>query len=119
MVDLVIIYGIAVLAIQCDCAGRATMLTRLGFDRGSQWTYSCYMLHLPVATVVLTFGGRYLEPALPGGRLALIPAALIVLAIGSRLSLRYFETPMRRALNEAYDSRVASAAPAVATGTPQ
>ena len=27
MVDLVIIYGIAVLAIQCDCTGRATTLT--------------------------------------------------------------------------------------------
>ena len=107
MLDLVVIYVIAVLAIQCDCAGRASTLTRLRLDRGAEWTYSCYMLHLPVATVILTFGARYVEPALPGGRLALIPVALVVLAIGSVLSLRFFETPMRRALNEAYDRRIA------------
>lgn len=116
MVDLVIIYGIAVLAIQCDCTGRATMLTRLGLDRGAEWTYSCYMLHLPVATVVLTLGARYVEHALPGGRLSLIPVALVVLAIGSWLSLRYFETPMRRLLNDVYDRRVMRAAPATAMG---
>jgi peptidoglycan/LPS O-acetylase OafA/YrhL len=115
MADLLIIYAIAVLAIQSDCAGRATTLTRLGLDRGSPWTYSCYMLHLPIATVVLTFGARYLEHALPGGRLALIPVALLLLAPASLLSLRYFETPMRRYLNEAYDRRTAPRQPAVVT----
>jgi peptidoglycan/LPS O-acetylase OafA/YrhL len=108
-----------VLAIQCDCAGRATTLTGLGLDRGAEWTYSCYMLHLPVATVILTFGARYVEHVLPGGRLALIPVALVVLAIASVLSLRYFETPMRRALNDAYDRRVARAGSVVATGAPR
>ncbi|MDB5616825.1 acyltransferase [Tardiphaga sp.] len=119
MVDLLIIYVIAVLAIQCDCANRATTLMRLGLDRGSQWTYSCYMLHLPVATVILTFGARYLEPYLPGGRLTLIPVALMVLAFGSVLSLRYFETPVRRYLNDAYDRRVGRQMPAAVTDIPR
>ncbi len=119
MVDLIVIYAIAMLAIQCDCAGRATTLTRLGLDRGAELTYSCYMLHLPVATVILTFGARYLAPHLPGGRLALIPLALVVLAIASVLSLRYFETPVRRYLNDAYDRHGGRRAPAVAADASQ
>ena len=31
---------------------RETLLSRLRFDRWSPLTYSCYMLHIPVATVV-------------------------------------------------------------------
>ena len=75
----------------------------LRFDRWSSLTYSSYMLHVPVATVVLTFGSRYLEPVLPGGKLALVPFAMVVLAAGSMLSLRMFENPLRRYLNDAYD----------------
>lgn len=106
MADLVVIYAIAGLAIQRDCAGRGTLLTRFGFDRWSSLTYSCYMLHIPVATIVLTLGARYLAPQLPGGRLTLIPVAVVVLAIASRFSLRWFETPMRRYLNDAFDRHV-------------
>ncbi|MDB5504153.1 MAG: hypothetical protein JWR89_4055 [Tardiphaga sp.] len=106
MLDLLAIYAIAVLAIQCDCAGRGTLLTRFGLDRWSQLTYSCYMLHIPIATIVLTFGARYLAPNLPGGRLALLPIAVVVLAIASQLSLRRFETPMRRYLNDVFDRHV-------------
>jgi peptidoglycan/LPS O-acetylase OafA/YrhL len=106
MLDLLVIYAIAVLAIQCDCAGRGTLLTKFGFDRWSQLTYSCYMLHIPIATIVLTFGARYLAPYLPGGRLALLPVAVVVLAIASRLSLHRFETPMRRYLNDLFDRHV-------------
>jgi peptidoglycan/LPS O-acetylase OafA/YrhL len=109
MADLVVIYAIAVLAIQCDCAGHGTMFTRLGFDRGAPFTYSCYMLHLPVATVILTFGARSLQPYGPDGRLILIPVALAVLALVSGVSLRRFETPVRRFLNDAYDRRVGHA----------
>ena len=103
MLDLVVVYGIAVLAIHCDCADRPTLLTRLGVDRWSSLTYSCYMLHIPVATIILTFGARFLAPHLPGGKLALIPVALAVLAIASVVSLRWFETPLRHALNNWLD----------------
>ncbi len=102
-VALLMIYAIALLAIHHDCAGQSTLFSRLGFERWSDLTYSSYMLHIPVATVVLTLASRYLAPILPGGKLALLPVAIVVLAILSVLSLRYFETPMRRALNDLYD----------------
>jgi len=108
MVDLLVIYTIAILAIQCDCTGRNTLLTWLRLDRWSPLTYSCYMLHIPVATAVLTFGARYLAPHLPGGRLALLPLAAVVLAVASQLSLRWFETPMRHYLNAVFDRHVAA-----------
>jgi peptidoglycan/LPS O-acetylase OafA/YrhL len=102
MLALALVYAMAVLAIQHDCAGKATVFSALGFDRWSDLTYSSYMLHIPIATVVLSFGAK-LAPALPGGRLTLVPLAIAVLAAASVLSLRYFETPMRRLLNDAYD----------------
>lgn len=104
-VALLMVYAIALLAIHHDCTGQATLFAKLGFERWSDLTYSSYMLHIPVATVVLTLASRYLAPVLPGGKLALLPVAIIVLAMLSVLSLRYFETPMRRALNDLYDRR--------------
>ncbi|MDB5563855.1 MAG: hypothetical protein JWP84_421 [Tardiphaga sp.] len=103
MAALAVIYVIAVVAIQNDCAGRQTLFSKLGFDRWSSLTYSSYMLHIPVATIVLTFASRYLAPVLPGGKLTLVPVAMVVLAAASVLSLRKFENPMRRYLNDAYD----------------
>ncbi len=102
-VALLLIYAIALLAIHHDCTGQTTLFSRLGFERWSDLTYSSYMLHIPVATIVLTLASRYLAPVLPGGKLALLPVAIIMLAVLSVLSLRYFETPMRRALNDLYD----------------
>jgi peptidoglycan/LPS O-acetylase OafA/YrhL len=63
------------------------------------------MLHIPVATIILTFGSRLLSPALPDARLTLLPVAVAILALASVLSLRYFETPLRRYLTEAFDRR--------------
>jgi peptidoglycan/LPS O-acetylase OafA/YrhL len=106
MAALVAIYAIAVLAIQADGAGRETLMSRLGFDRWSPLTYSCYMLHIPVATVIITLGSRLLSFSSPNERLILAPAAVIVLAFASIVSLRAFETPLRRYLTEAYDRRI-------------
>jgi peptidoglycan/LPS O-acetylase OafA/YrhL len=107
MAALVVVYAIAILAIQSDMTGTSTLLTRLRLDRGSVYTYSCYMLHIPVATIVLTLGSRNLV-AFPEARLALLPAAIAVLAVASILSYRLFETPLRRSLNSAYDRHFAS-----------
>jgi peptidoglycan/LPS O-acetylase OafA/YrhL len=119
MTALVAIYVIAVLAIQSDCAGRSTLFSKLGFDRWSSLTYSCYMLHIPVATIVLTFGTRLLAPALPDARLILLPAAVAILALASVLSLRYFETPLRRYLTDAYDRRFTPTASAPTISSPE
>lgn len=96
------IYIIAVLAIHCDCAGRDTLMTRLNIARGSPFTYSCYMLHIPVATVVITLGGRLISGG-PERELLLLPVAIAVLTAASIISYRYFETPARNALNETFD----------------
>jgi peptidoglycan/LPS O-acetylase OafA/YrhL len=109
MAALVAIYAIAVLAIQPDCAGRSTLFSQLGFDRWSSSTYSCYMLHIPVATIVLTFGSRLLSPAWPDAKLMLGPLAVVALAAASVASLHYFETPLRRYLTGAFDRRFAPA----------
>ncbi len=112
-VALLAIYAIALLAIHHDCTGQTTLFSKLGFERWSDLTYSSYMLHIPVATLVLTLAARYLAPSLPSGKLVLLPVAIAVLAVLSVLSLRYFETPLRRALNDLYDrqfsTRVAKA----------
>jgi len=104
MAALLAVYAIAMLAVQADCAGRETLLSRLRFDRWSPLTYSCYMLHIPVATVIITFGSRLLSLS-PHERLVLAPVAIIVLAFASVASLRTFEAPLRRYLTEAYDRR--------------
>ena len=114
MTALLAIYAIAMLAVQADCAGRETLLSRLGFDRWAPLTYSCYMLHIPVATVVVTFGSRLLSLS-PNERLILAPVAIFVLAFASVVSLRTFETPLRRYLTEACERRAIrpAAAPAI------
>ena len=114
MTALFAIYAIAVLAIQADCAGRETLMSKLGFDRWSSLTYSCYMLHIPVATVIITFGSRLLSFESPNERLILAPVAVVVLAFASIVSLRTFETPLRRYLTEAYDRRVIKREPSPA-----
>jgi peptidoglycan/LPS O-acetylase OafA/YrhL len=106
MSAIVVVYVIAVLAIQQDCSGQSSLISALGFDRWSQLTYSCYMLHIPIATVVLTFGSHFLAPMLPGGKLMLIPFAIAILTVASVISFRHFETPMRRYLNDAFDRHV-------------
>ena len=111
MTALLAIYLIALLAVQADCAGHETLLSKLGFDRWSPLTYSCYMLHIPVATVVITFGSRLLSLS-PNERLILAPVAIIVLAFASAVSLRSFETPLRRYLTEAFERRAAGPAAA-------
>lgn len=102
---LALVYTIAILAVRVDLTGQSTLLLHSGVDRWSDLTYSVYMLHIPVATVVLTIAGRYLSPYVADARLALIPAALTALAVASYLSYRYFETPIRRSLYAWYDQR--------------
>lgn len=118
MVALAAVYAIAVLAIQHDTSETSTVVSQLRFDRASAYTYSCYMLHIPVATVVLTFGARYLA-SIPGGKLALLPVAVAMLAGASIVSYRFFETPLRRALNNAFDRHTPSAVTPAPVGAPQ
>jgi peptidoglycan/LPS O-acetylase OafA/YrhL len=68
------------------------------------------MLHIPVATIVITFGARLLSFASSDAKLILAPLAVAVLAVASVLSLHHFETPLRRYLTDAFDRRFAQPA---------
>lgn len=115
MAGLIAVYAIAVLAVQYDTAQRSSLLTRVHLDRGAAYTYSCYMLHIPIATIVLTFGARFADHlAIPGGKLSLLPVAVSVLAVASILSYHFFETPLRRFLNGVFDRNTTPVVPAPA-----
>ena len=115
---LAIVYAIVLLAARADATGQETFLSRNRVDRWSDLTYSVYMLHIPVATVVLTIGGRFVAPFVPDSRLALIPLAIAVLAIASSASYRYVETPIRHLLYALFDRR-AEARLALRAAAPQ
>jgi peptidoglycan/LPS O-acetylase OafA/YrhL len=102
---LAIVYAIVLLAARADATGQETVLSRTRVDRWSDLTYSVYMLHIPVATVVLTIGGRFLASFVPDARLALVPLAIAVLAVASSASYRYVETPIRHLLYALFDRR--------------
>ena len=99
------VYAIVLLAARADATGQDTFLSRHRLDRWSDLTYAVYMLHIPVATIVLTIGGRYLAPFVPDAKLTLVPLAVVVLAIVSNASYRYVETPIRHVLYALFDRR--------------
>jgi peptidoglycan/LPS O-acetylase OafA/YrhL len=102
---LIAVYLIVLLAARADATGQVTLLSRSGVARWSDLTYSVYMLHVPVATVVLTIGGRYLAPHVADAKLALVPLAVGVLTVASVLSFKYVETPIRHSLYARFDRR--------------
>jgi peptidoglycan/LPS O-acetylase OafA/YrhL len=79
------------------------------------------MLHVPVATVVIAFGGRLAGQLVPGGNIGLIVLAVLALSFASVASYRWFETPVRKLLNDAFDRSLAwkrLAAPVAADAGP-
>lgn len=102
---LAAVYAIVILAIRADLTQQRTLLSWTGVGRWSDLTYSIYMLHVPVATVVLTIAGRVLSAFVPNARLTLVPIALGMLAVVSHLTYRYFETPIRHYLYDLFDRR--------------
>jgi peptidoglycan/LPS O-acetylase OafA/YrhL len=102
---LAAVYAIVVLAVRADLSQQRTLLSWTGLGRWSDLTYSIYMLHIPVATVVLTIAGRVLSAFVPNAKLMLVPVALGVLAVVSHFTYRYFETPIRHYLYGLFDRR--------------
>ncbi len=98
-----LVWLLAAAAFLCDRADRATLLSRPWLAARGELTYSIYMLHTVVATMVLAVAvPRLLGTGLPA-RLAGLLLALAVLYVLARLSLRYFEQPLRRRLNATAD----------------
>jgi len=105
MAAIGLIYLVAIAAVHCDVAMARTVLSRLRFGRWAHLTYSSYMLHMPVATFVVTVAGRFLAPHWLAGRFLLVAAAMAILVLASVASYRLFEEPLRRRLNAAFDRR--------------
>lgn len=89
-----LVYLTVIAVIATDVQGKAgAIVARLG--KGGQLTYSIYLLHLPVATVMMTFAKRVLHlKGLPLNLWVLLTLAVMLAA--SILSYRYFEMPARR-----------------------
>ena len=91
-------YGIVIFAFVCDVAQRRTPLAWAPISRLGTLTYSIYMLHPVVATVLLSF----LAPRLLGTSFWAMVVAIgvaIPVTIGvAVLSYRFFEEPARQML---------------------
>ncbi len=99
---LALVYLVAIAAVAADEESRLSPLSRLGVGRWAHLTYSSYMLHMPVATFVVTVAGRFL-PQTPAMRVALVVLAAVLLIFVSIASYRLFEEPVRRRLNAVLD----------------
>jgi peptidoglycan/LPS O-acetylase OafA/YrhL len=89
-------YAIVAFAFLCDLLDVRTPFAWEPISRFGPLTYSIYMLHPPVATVLLSF----LAPRLVGTSfwptVAAIAAAILVTIGAAILSYRFFEEPARR-----------------------
>lgn len=98
MLLLPLIWAIVATALACDRAGLPTLLSRRWLSAHGELTYSIYMLHTIVATIFLAV----VFPRLLGtdfeARLAGVLLALPILYACARISLRWFEDPLRRVL---------------------
>jgi len=95
---LLIVYATAISAIACDLqSSRRDWLARpaaLG-----QLTYSIYMIHPVVLSVVITFVGRRILHLTGWPLTGWVGVAMVVTFLASYLSFVYFETPARRWLS--------------------
>lgn len=105
MAALGLVYLVAITAVHCDQANARTILAQPEIGRWANVTYSLYMLHMPVGTVVVSFAGRFVPQQWLAARFVLVAAALAILIVASGASYRLFEDPVRRWLNAAFDRR--------------
>ena len=92
---LATIYLIPVFALAADGRGRPGRPVRLLAPLG-QLTYSVYMLHLPIAWVVLLVLAKRLALSGTPLNVLVVGTAVLIVPVASVLSLRLFETPARR-----------------------
>ncbi|MCC2976603.1 acyltransferase [Sphingomonas sp. PL-96] len=95
LLRLACVYLVPLFGLAADQRQHAARTVRAIAPLG-QLTYSLYMLHIPVAWVVLSFAAPRLHLGDGEVNVAVLVTAFVVLPIASILSLRLFETPMRR-----------------------
>lgn len=92
---LFLVYGVAATGFLCDRANVPTVASWAPLRERGELTYSIYMLHPLVATVLFSV----LAPRILGGvTLPVVVAGLAATYVAAIISLRYFEMPMRQAI---------------------
>ena len=106
---LLLIWVTVAVAFLADRADVATPVSAPVLARRGVLTYSIYMLHTVVATIVMAAAmPRLIGTALPA-RIAALLVAITLLYLLSRASLRWFEQPLRDRINRWADGRLAVA----------
>jgi len=95
---VIMTYVVVALAIAADARGQAHRLVRTFAPMG-QLTYSVYMLHLPMQTVLLSMIGERVLHLPPAAQNGLVLLAVPLLLACSYLSLFFFEQPLRRLMS--------------------
>lgn len=93
---LALVYAVVVSAFLADLAGRPTWAATPALADRGHLTYSLYMLHPVVATVVISVVFPRLFGRSPGELAAAILVSAVLTWIVAGLSYRWFETPLRR-----------------------
>jgi peptidoglycan/LPS O-acetylase OafA/YrhL len=111
LLTLIVIWAMVAVAYLCDRAQLSTWVSVRWLSVNGRLTYSIYMLHTVIATLLLTF----LFPRLIGtgetARAVSVLLALPVLYLASFASLRWFEDPLRAAIGRVGDRRFGRTAP--------
>ena len=102
LVCLFLVYGVATTGFLCDRTNRPTVASWGPLRERGELTYSIYMLHPLVATVLFSV----LAPRLLGGvTWPVVIAGLAATYVAAVISLRYFEMPMRQAIKHGFVRR--------------
>ena len=98
---LAAVYAVVILAFVCDLSGRHTWAAAPALAGRGHLTYSLYMLHPAVATVLISVVFPRLLGKSTTTTLLASPVAAVVTWIIAGLSYRWFETPLRRRIGGA------------------
>lgn len=92
---LACVYLVAVSAFVCDLVGRPTFASWAPISSRGYLTYSIYMLHTVIATIVISFLFPRIFGKSPSAVLAAVACSAVLTYAAAYVSYRYFETPLR------------------------
>jgi peptidoglycan/LPS O-acetylase OafA/YrhL len=89
------VYVVVASAFVCDLTGRHTFASWTPISSRGYLTYSIYMLHTVIATIVISFIFPQIFGKSPSAVLAAVTCSAVLTYAAAYLSYRYFETPLR------------------------
>ena len=106
---LACVYVLVVGAFVCDMSGRRTFASWAPISSRGYLTYSVYMLHTVVATIVISFIFPRIFGRSPSAVLAAIACSAVLTYAAAYTSYWYFETPLRAYIGGQRPQKTASA----------